>query len=508
MALLPANYDYSDKDFESLRARLFSLVRSVFPDWTDESVNNFANLLTEAHSFMGDVLTFYQDQQAREGRMAFVELRKNMIALCKLIGYQLAGATAATADVVLTISNPEGLVGTVTPDTTLVVVKTEEITDPIKGELQGAISFDVGSGEIEKTFTWEHSITQTPYTVASNQRPDQEILLPFGPYLEGSGSVTTPTQPVWTVVNSFFDSGPTDRHVRIQVDQNNLARFIFGDGQNGEIPVGNMTFNWKTGGGISGDVEQNSLKRIEGTFSDSNGNRAYITATNPAAAEGGYPREEVNAARINGPESITVVNRTIARTDYEINAKRVPEVGRALMLTSDNDTGIDENSGKLYIIPVTGGTPSQSVLDDVYTMCTETYPNPTTFDLDVNPAAFLTINIRAVVWFKENVVRSTVKASIDADLEDFFEPMNADGTPNENVDFGYNYKDAEGNPAGEIAWSDIFNVVRDNAGLRKVGAGATEFTLNGLRADVALANHQFPAYGTLTLIDGETGNEV
>jgi hypothetical protein len=28
-----------------------------------------------------------------------------------------------------------------------------------------------------------------------------------------------------------------------------------------------------------------------------------------------------------------------------------------------------------------------------------------------------------------------------------------DGTPNPLVDFGFNIKDAEGNPVGEIAWS-------------------------------------------------------
>ena len=47
MALLPLNLDYTDKDFASLRTRLFALIASVFPDWTDREVSNFGNILVE-----------------------------------------------------------------------------------------------------------------------------------------------------------------------------------------------------------------------------------------------------------------------------------------------------------------------------------------------------------------------------------------------------------------------------------------------------------------------------
>ena len=32
MAVLPTSLDYTDKDFDALRARLIALVKSVFPD--------------------------------------------------------------------------------------------------------------------------------------------------------------------------------------------------------------------------------------------------------------------------------------------------------------------------------------------------------------------------------------------------------------------------------------------------------------------------------------------
>ena len=68
MSLLPATTDYTDKDFTSLRARLFALTRSVFPEWTDENAADFGNILVELFAHVGDVLGKYQDNQARESR--------------------------------------------------------------------------------------------------------------------------------------------------------------------------------------------------------------------------------------------------------------------------------------------------------------------------------------------------------------------------------------------------------------------------------------------------------
>ncbi len=509
MTILPQSYDYSDKDFESIRNRTFDLIRSVFPDWSDEAVANFGNVLIESYSWILDVLMFYQDQHAREGRIAFVVLRRNMIALCKLIGYELSPATAATTDVTLTISNATALTGTVTPASTPVTVQTEEVTDPIKGEIQGAVSFDLTLGETSKTFPWEHSTTQTPYIVAATNRGDQEIVLPFGPFLWGSEVVSTPTQPVWTRVDSFYNSGPTDRHYRMQVDQNNRGTIILGDGQNGTLAVGNITNAYKIGGGIFGEVESNSLKKVIGTFSDSMGRTAYLTSANANASSGGTPREEVDAARVNGPQSIRTINRTVAREDFEINAIRVAGVGRALMLTSNEDTVIGENRGKLFIVPSTGGVPSALLLQQVVDIITlpppDGYPHTLTFQPEVLPAVYKAVNHYATIWLREGYVPSDVKATIFVNLEDYYEAMLASGEPNPNVDFGYYYKDATGIPAGAIPWSDIFNVIRDTVGVRKL---EHTLQLNGITDDVTINNWEFPEMGTLTVINGKTATAI
>ena len=61
MLIDPSRLDFTDKDFDALRARLVSLATSAFPDWTDYDVASFGNLLLELQAYVGDVITFYLD---------------------------------------------------------------------------------------------------------------------------------------------------------------------------------------------------------------------------------------------------------------------------------------------------------------------------------------------------------------------------------------------------------------------------------------------------------------
>ena len=40
MALLPQIYNRTNKDFDSLRVRLISLLQTVFPDWSDDAMES------------------------------------------------------------------------------------------------------------------------------------------------------------------------------------------------------------------------------------------------------------------------------------------------------------------------------------------------------------------------------------------------------------------------------------------------------------------------------------
>lgn len=191
MAVLPGSVDYTDKDFDALRARLIALVKSVFPDWSDFSVASFGNLLIEMYAFVGDVVTFYLDNQARESRLATATQRKNVIALARMLGYRLRGAQAATAVVLFKLARPPAAEVVIPAGT---VVRTQEVTEPVRFQLLADVVIPAGADPPEATGVIESSDTRTQLFDARGLA-DLDIVLDHTPYLDGSAAVSAANGP-------------------------------------------------------------------------------------------------------------------------------------------------------------------------------------------------------------------------------------------------------------------------------------------------------------------------
>lgn len=500
VSVLPARVDFTSKDFDSLRARLIELVRSVFPDWTDFEVAGFGNLLIEMYAFVGDVVTFYQDNLARESRLLTATQRKNVMALARMLGYRLHGAQAATAELRVSLSRPPAATTTIPAGT---IVRTQEVTEPIRFQLLEDAVIAAGADPPNATVIAEHS---KPHVQLNDTRglADLEVVLDYTPYLDGSAAVSTPSGD-YSEVESFLGSGPNDRHFIVLVDQNDRATLRFGNGVNGRPPTGTVAARYKTGGGAEGNVDAHRLVVLEGAFQDVHGHPVQVSATNSAPASGGAGRQTIASAKLLAPESLRALTRSVAREDFEINARRLPGVARSLMLTSNEDASIDENAGVLYVIPQGGGLPTPALKNLVLRQVTEVYPCTLTFQVSVLDPVYRSLDISARVFLRQGNSAATVRERIRQDLADYFRVSEPDGTPNPRVDFGFNIKDAEGNPVGEIARSDVFNVIRDAEGVRKIGDAPGDLTINGFAADTRLDVREFPVLGSITLINGDSG---
>lgn len=508
MALLGPIVDYTNKDFDSIRARLRNLIRSVFPTWTDERIANFGNILIELFAHVADILTKYQDNQAREAFWGRVTQRKNILALAKMIGFVPSGNTAAQVDVSFALA--AALAGDVTiPARTRIL--TESVVDPVVYETLEEVVIAAGStGPV--TVTAENAELREEIFTSSGLA-NQEIRLSGTPYLDDSLELSA-ANGSFELVDNFLDSDSGDRHVTITVDQNDRATIRFGNGTNGALPVGSIAVSYKIGGGANGRVEAGKLVKLESSLTDEFGNAARLTITNASASSYAVDRQTVEQIRALGPQSLRVLERTVAREDFEIHANQISGVARALMLTSDQAVGIPENTGHLIIIPTGGGVPTQELKDAVLEMVTVTKPCTLTFEVEVFDPDYLEIDISATVHFAARnpttAQRASARAAIEAALEEAFAIV-AEGdedTTIDGIDFGYYVRNPDGTE-GSIAWSDVFNVVRDagaTAGIRKIDSGATGFLLNGAREDVAIGARQFPTLGTVTLIDAATND--
>ncbi len=516
MSLFPVPTDYTDKDFEALRARVFHLIAQVFPTWTETTRANFSNILVESFCFTSDVNSFYQDQQARNTRWGTADQRYALIALAKLISYELETAHAATVELTFSIATIAADDVTIPAGTR---VKTADLLYPVYFTLLAEAVIPQGS--LNVTGDAEHSEAFVDDFIATGVR-DEEFVLSQVPFLDGSQSVVI-GPATWTEVDNFLDSASTDQHYILFVDQNDRATIRTGDGTNGVVPTPGaaVAITYKTGGGETGNVEADTLtKLVNPPTTDDSGNPITLTVNNVSAASGGIARETIAQARVRAPRSLRVLNRAVTRTDFEDLAVQVQGVARALMLTRNEDVVIPEAKGWLYIVPVGGGTPTGTLKDEVYDFINDNYPTMLTFSWDVKDPVYWAIDITAYIYLETDAVAATVGQAVLTELRSYFSPLQDDGTPNLQINFGFYYKDSDGDPEPQISWSVIHNLINDVTGVRKMGtpADAEGMTLYGrdpgdpfaagTSDDVTLLVRQFPVGGKITLWNGDTSTKI
>jgi len=183
--ILPPSVDYADKDFDALRQRLIALIGSAFPDWSDFSVASFGNVLLEMYAFVGDVLGYYLDNQARESRLATATQRKNVIALARMLGCRLQGAQAAKAKVSLSLQAPPSADVTLPTGT---IVRTQEVTEPARFQLLAPVVISAGTSPPLATGVAENSETHTQLFDARGLA-SLDVHLDRVPYLDGSAYI-------------------------------------------------------------------------------------------------------------------------------------------------------------------------------------------------------------------------------------------------------------------------------------------------------------------------------
>jgi len=499
--------DYTNRDFDSWIIELRTRVNAALPTWTDFNTANFGNILLEMFAHTLDVMSFYQDQQYLETRIVFAQLRRSMIALGKNVGFELPGAVEATADLEFTFA--DGIARTtdlIIPAGT--VLRTNDQVDNVEFDLIAPAT--ITAGLIQVTGQSAENARAQSENVNADGTPDQRIGIPATPYLDGSGEVTFGVD-VYLEVDDFLSSGPTDFVFRVEVDDKDRATLVFGDGINGAIPNGAGTVDYKTGGGLSGNVDANAINtfRDGATFTTLGGDFVQLLVRNPSAASGGVDRMSVEEARVAIPASLrTAGNRSVTRDDFEDNAKKVRGVARAMMLTSDDDATIPENTGRLYIVPVGGGIPSLALKTEVADFINTTFPPTITFTFTVEDPILLITSFDAVTHLTTGVTETEARTAVEASLDAFFSLLLATGAVNEQIDFGFKIRTERmpsGSLLGEIPFSDLFNAVRDAAlpdgrlAFRKVEEDS--FVPAN---DVTLFDTEFPVLGSIALTNGET----
>ena len=108
-----SNVNYLNKDFDSLKNTLIEYAKAYFPNtYKDFNETSPGMMLIEMSAYVGDVLSFYIDQQFKEMLLPLAEERRNIINIAKMLGYRVKPNTPAYANV--TITQTIGATGPIT----------------------------------------------------------------------------------------------------------------------------------------------------------------------------------------------------------------------------------------------------------------------------------------------------------------------------------------------------------------------------------------------------------
>ena len=98
-----SNVNYLNKDFTALKSSLMDYAKSYFPDtYRDFNETSPGMMLLEMNAYVGDVLSFYIDQQYREMMLPLAEERKNIITMANMFGYKVKPIVPSYVDLTFT----------------------------------------------------------------------------------------------------------------------------------------------------------------------------------------------------------------------------------------------------------------------------------------------------------------------------------------------------------------------------------------------------------------------
>ena len=153
MADLKRDIRYINKDFNDFRNALIEYSRTYFPDtYNDFTPSSTGMLFMEMASYVGDVLSFYLDNQIQETFIQKARQTDNLFNLAYMLGYTPKVTTAASVDIDFYQQVPAKLSGSVTIpdyDYALLIPENTQVTsntnNNIKFLIEDTVDFSVSS---------------------------------------------------------------------------------------------------------------------------------------------------------------------------------------------------------------------------------------------------------------------------------------------------------------------------------------------------------------------------
>ena len=307
----------SDFDFDSVKANLKTFLQNQpeFSDYNFEG-SGFAVLL-DTLAYNTHYLGFNANMFVNESYLDSADIRKNVVALAKAIGYTPSSVRAPMAEVDITINNASG--------SSVLMNKGTTFTSSVDGTGYNfltnediTITPSAGVYKFSNVKLYEGTLVTFKYTVDSSDA-DQKFLIQ-------NVNADTSTLKV-TVQNSISDSTLTTYSLAtglrgindeskiyfLQETDNGKFEVYFGDGVIGKkLEDGNIVILEYI---VTNKLEANGASTFE--LGSNIGGFSNVTITTKSNAQGGSEAETKESIRYNAPLQYTSQDRAVTATDYE-----------------------------------------------------------------------------------------------------------------------------------------------------------------------------------------------
>lgn len=413
------NIDYTNKDYDSFRDLMISLIQTKTPEWTDATTSDFGIAIIEALSYCLDLLSYYQDRNANEAFLDTAKLRRSIINLTRPTGYGAEGYSPSEFDEVFVLSEAsvedvimyKGFqVGTKRTDT------EESVVFEVKE------SYTIPAGSTTATTRVVQGETITEEIIGSSDGTDrQEFTLKYSPVvIDDSLKIYVKENGLWLQwirVDDFIESESGDRHFTAKTDEDDVVTIAFSNGVVGKIPVqgnNNIKADYRICNGVSGNVGVDTIVQII-----SDGVPLLKSVNNPTEAVVlGTDKESIDSIRFYAPKQYRVLQRAVTDLDFkDLVLLYKDSSGNRIVKACDIQKGIPY---VIYVI-LYSGIPDATTLSDI-----SNYLEPLRLLLDsvsVVAGTEVAVDTTISVTAYSNYQNATIQSQIEGAVADYFNAL-------------------------------------------------------------------------------------
>lgn len=481
-----AAFDYTARDYDTIKRDLLARAERVFPEWTDRDPSDFGMLLIDLWAYAADVLHYYIDRGAAEAFLPTATQRESVLAVANLLDYVPRGRTSAQATLTLTNTNTSPYV--VAPYTKF-LARYDSKTYNLYTENGGTIDAS-GNGTVEvlEGKLYEDETLTTGSTGLGGQRyvlrNTGVVASSIRVFVYEDG--TTPTQYQRVPRITTADTG--DKVFAINVTADNEVEIIFGTSLNGFVPPSGslITATYAVSSGSAGNLPANSVTGWEAAAPNG------VGVLSSSSFTGGVDEESITDLKRGIPNVISAQNRAVTELDFIALTTQIESVAKAAVQYLPNPGGsASATAASVMVYPQVTRGDFLTTSDTFQTVSSDLQESVVTFlqpksmlGITVVPATTITwqpIDVQATIHVNDRYVSNWVETDVSNAIDELFEFDNV--LFGQRLTLGQLYRIILNVPGVDYATISVF----DEAGGSSVST------------DILIDPYQLPKKGTVTL---------